>query len=192
MQLTYDDTTRKFIFDVESPLDDVLDFSDYIEVSIDVEGGLSAFPRAYAIAKYFERGINNIVTTTMDAVQHFDEHALRHKLIDVMRQAEEFIAQSDAESANGNMPDDMREVITEGSHLCIEACTTYLEIERDELLDQLHIIELQLKNSSGMACFTLPGIPENLLFVPFTFNVPDISTEIQKAMIERESIVSLH
>jgi hypothetical protein len=192
MQLTYDDTTRKFIFDIESPLEDVLDLSDYIEVSIDVEGGIGAFPRAYSIAKYFERGIDNIVTSTMDAIQHFDEHELRKKMIDVMRQSEEFIAQSDAEHANGNMPDDMREVITEGSHLCIEACTTYLEMPRDELLDKLHIIELQLKDASGNACFTLPGIPENLLFVPFTFNIPDISTEIQRAMVQRESAGSLH
>lgn len=192
MLLTYDDNAKTFIFDIEQPMEDVMDFSDLIEVHINIPGGISSFARAYAIAKYFERGSSNVINHVHAGATQLDRDSLNKKLHLAIENAEDMIAQAASDYEVGDMPEDMLELIQTGSQSTITSCQHFLEasdevIQNNLFLDQLHITE-----TSGTALFSLPGVGDNLVEVQFTMTMPKIETEMERALVEREGVSQLH
>ena len=192
MLLTYDDNAKTFIFDIEQPMDDVMDFSDLIEVHINIPGGISSFARAYAIAKYFERGSANVVNHVHAGATQFQREGLDKKLRLAIDTAERMIAQAASDFEVGDMPEDMLEVIQAGSQSTINACQHFLEASDEVIQGHLFLDQLHITETSGTAHFSLPGVGETMVEVQFTMTMPKIETEMERALVEREGVSQLH
>ncbi len=192
MLLTYDDNAKIFIFDLEHPMEDVMDFADLIEVQINIPGGLSSFPRAYAIAKIFERSSNSVINHVHGVASKVDRESLDRKLRETIDSAQQMMGQAEDDHKEGEMPEDMYDLIVNGNQSTIDACHHFLEASEEDIQGNLFLHELHISESGGQAYFSLPGVGESVVKVEFTMSMPKIETEIERAMVEREAVALLH
>lgn len=192
MLLTYDDNAKIFIFDLEHPMEDVMDFADLIEVQINIPGGISSFPRAYAIAKIFERSSNSVINHVHGIASKIHRESLDKKLRETIDNAENMITQAQEDHANDDMPEDMLELISTGSQSTIDACHHFMEAPEEEIQNSLFLHEMHICETGGIAFFSLPGVGDSVVRVDFTMTMPKIETDIERAMVEREAAAQLH
>lgn len=192
MLLTYDDTTKIFFFDLEHPMEDVMDFADIIEVQINIPGGISSFPRAYAMAKIFERSANSVINHVHSIASKINREILDIKLHEVISNAESMMSQAESDSTEGDMPEEMFDVIINGSKSTIDACHHFMEASEEEIQNNLFLHEMQITETGGIAFFSLPGVGDSVVRVDFTMTMPKIETDIERAMVEREAAAQLH